>query len=124
MASFDKAIVSLELNKVLELLADCAQTDGARELCLSLRPTGDIVAVRRLLRQTTDAKKLEAVKGTPPLSGVRDVSDSISRAEKGSSLNTRELLDVANLLNTTRRLGNYISENSKKAFLRESLFLR
>lgn len=124
MASFDKATVSLELNKVLDMLADCAQTDGAKELCRALRPSGDIAYVRRVLRQTTDAKKLEAIKGTPPLSGVRDVSDSISRAEKGSALNTRELLDVANLLSTTRRLGNYIAEGSDLETSLDEIFSR
>ncbi|HHX53794.1 MAG TPA: endonuclease MutS2 [Clostridiales bacterium] len=124
MAAFDKAIISLELNLVLEMLADCAQTEGAKNLIRQLRPSTDANRIRYMLEQTSDAKRLSAIKGTPPLSGVRDVTDSLARAVKGSALNTRELLDIASLLNITRRLKNYLTDGSEFETSLDEIFAR
>ena len=41
---------------------------------------------------------MTSVNGAPSFGGIRDVCDSVDRAEKGASLTLRELLDVADLL--------------------------
>ena len=107
MADYEKALQTLEFNKIREMLAACAATDGAKEQAMRLTPTDDPVRVEKLLVQTTDAKKLAGVKGQPSFSGTKDVCPSLNRADKGASLSPRELLDIAAVLNVTRRLIDY-----------------
>ena len=58
----DKTIKTLEFDKITQMLADCAHTEGAKERALTLMPSSDPVTVRRRLRCTTDAKRLIEVK--------------------------------------------------------------
>ena len=49
---YDKSLVKLELDRVLEMLADRAGSDGAKEICRALRPIADLEEVQVLLDQT------------------------------------------------------------------------
>ena len=107
----EKTLKTLEYDKIRELLAESALTDGARELAMRLLPTDREEEIIRRQRRTTDAKRLMSVKGAPSFGGVRDVSDACERALKGATLTPRELLDVADLLMVSRRLIEYSRMN-------------
>ena len=83
---YDKSLVKLELDRVLEMLADRAGSDGAKEICRALRPIADLEEVQALLDQTSAACDLSTRKGYPAFSGTRDVSASLERAQRGGSL--------------------------------------
>ena len=104
---FEKSIQTLELPRVLELLADCAATEEGKEKCLSLRPMTDRDDVERAQQETTAAVKMLVLRGTPGFSGVKPVAASLQRADMGGSLSTRELLDIAAVLRCTRSVGEY-----------------
>ena len=104
---FEKSIQTLELPRVLELLADCAATEEGKEKCLSLRPMTDWDDVERAQQETTAAVKMLVLRGTPGFSGVKPVAASLQRADMGGSLSTRELLDIAAVLRCTRSVGEY-----------------
>ena len=104
---FEKSIQTLELPRVLELLADCAATEEGKEKCLSLRPMTDRDDVERAQKETSAAVKMLVLRGTPGFSGVRPVAASLQRADMGGSLGTRELLDIAAVLRCTRSVGEY-----------------
>jgi len=104
---FEKSIQTLELPRVLDLLAQCAVTDEGRERCLSLRPMTDLDDVERAQKETSAAVKLVILRGTPGFSGIRPVAHSLQRADMGGSLNTRELLDIAAVLRAARTAGDY-----------------
>ena len=104
---FEKSIQTLELPRVLELLADCAATEEGKEKCLSLRPMTDRDDVGRAQQETTAAVKMLVLRGTPGFSGVKPVAASLQRADMGGSLSTRELLDIAAVLRCTRSVGEY-----------------
>lgn len=107
----NKTIKTLEFDKICEMLADCAPTEGARSMALTLTPSGDITEVLRRQRKTTDARRLADVKGMPPFGSVKDVSESCERAAKGAMLSTRELLEVARVLRASRVLVDYLQNN-------------
>lgn len=107
----EKTLKTLEFDKIRQMLASHALTDGAKELSLSLVPTSDRDEVLFRLRKTTDAKRLMNVKGMPPFGAVKDMGDICGRAEKGAILTPRELLDAANVLRTSRSLLEYIKVN-------------
>ena len=104
---FEKSIQTLELPRVLEMLAGCAVTDEGRERALALRPMTDIEDVRRAQEETSAAVKLLILRGTPGFAGIRPVAASLQRADMGGSLNTRELLEVAAVLRAARTAGEY-----------------
>ena len=111
MSFSDKTLTTLEFDKICDLLASCAATEGAKELCRRLLPSDDPVEIARRLERTTDARRLSDAKGMPPFGSVRDVSAACERAEKGAMLSTRELLDVAGLLRSARALSDYNKTN-------------
>jgi len=95
---FEKSLVKLELYEILEALAAEAVSVSAVSAVRELRPQPDIHIVKTLLEETSAAKDMMVLRQCPPFSGVKDIRDSVKRADLGGSLNIRELLDVAELL--------------------------
>ena len=124
MSFSDKTITTLEFDKICAMLADCAATDGARELAMRLMPSSDVVEVLRRLRRTTDARRLCDVKGRPPFGSVRDVSAACERAAKGAMISTRELLEIARVLHSARTLVDYLNHNKPFDTSLDELFER
>ena len=104
---FEKSIETLELPRVLALLAAEAATGEGKERCLALRPAGVLSDVSRLQKQTSAAFDLLVKHGTPSLSGVKPVAAALQRADRGGALNTRELLDIALVLRCARNVREY-----------------
>jgi len=111
---FEKSMVTLELPKVLELLAEQAVTLEGKERCLALRPFTDPDDVSRALGETTAAVDLISVRGSPSFTGVKPVAASLQRADMGGALNTRELLDIAAVLRCARGCIEYAAGSDKK----------
>ena len=104
---FEKSIRTLELPVVLEMLASLAVSDAAKEKCRGLSPVCDRDEAVRLQEETQSARERLGLYGSPSFSGVKDVSRALNRADHGGVLNTRELLDVADLLTASRRVSEY-----------------
>ena len=104
---FEKSIQTLELPRVLELLADQAVSQEGKDRALTLRPMTDPDDVGRAQEETTAAVKMLTLRGTPALSGVKPVGASLQRADMGGSLNTRELMDIAGVLRCARTVKEY-----------------
>ena len=105
--NFEKAIKTLEFDKIRQMLYEVAPTAGAKEMALSLMPSASAAEVRTLLAETDAAKAMQALKGMPPFYGIADVTDSLERADKGAVLSTRELLDIGSVLRAARALRDY-----------------
>lgn len=111
MDFYEKSLNILELPTVLEMLAAEAVTDGGREACFKLRPSADRLEVKNRLAETSAAKEMMVVRGSPSLSGIKDIRPSLSRADLGGSLNTIELLNIARVLQCTRLVKGYTSDD-------------
>ena len=109
---FEKSIRTLELPVVLEQLSHQAVSDAGKERCGKLFPTADAAEVKRLLDETDAAKDRIGLHGSPNFAGVKDVAASLSRADHGGMLNTRELLDIAGVLTASRRVAEYDADRS------------
>ena len=114
---YDKSLQKLELDRVLSMLAECAGSTEGKEACMRLRPTSDLEDVRLMLDQTTAASDLCTRKGNPGFSEVRDVSASLERADRGGSLQPKELLHIASVLRCARTIKAYVAEDEKKTVL-------
>ncbi len=113
----DKSFKKLELDKVLQLLSQCAGSAEGKLACENLRPVSDLEEVNILLEQTTAASDLCTRKGNPSFAGVRDVSPSLERANMGGSLQPLELLQIAGVLRCARNIKSYTDEEEKKTLL-------
>mgnify|MGYP004454487279 FL=1 len=110
----EKSLQTLEFPAVLELLAAQAVSDETRERVRSIRPSTDRGEVNLLLQETTAARKMMDIHGAPALSNLRPVAASLQRAHLGGVLNTRELLQIASVLRTTRNVASYSGVGEEK----------
>lgn len=107
----NKHFKSLELDKVLEMLAAHTSCEDARLLALELKPETDLYSARALMNQTSDAYMLLARFGGPAFGGLINVNNALFRANAGSILSFRELLNVASVLHVIRSVVNWRSTN-------------
>ena len=118
---YEKSLLKLELDQVLEQLARCAGSEGGKEACRKLRPVSDLEDVQRMLDETTAASNLCTRKGNPVFADVMDMSASLERADRGGCLQPMELLRIAGILRCARTIQGYIAEDEEKTVL-DSLF--
>lgn len=108
----EKSMKTLELPAVLEMLSAECVSDGAKKDALELTPATMKIEVANRLKDTTAAKAMMVVRGSPSFYGVKDVRSSLSRADLGGSLNTRELLDIAGVLQCSRLVRGYVAADT------------
>ncbi len=108
---FKKAFATLEFDKILTLLSDCAPFDGCIEVIKSITPSVSRDFIVAMQKQTTEAKQLATTKGAPSFYGIKDISAALFRAEKGASLNTTELLSIADVLRAASSISHYFGES-------------
>ena len=114
---YEKSLHKLELDQVLNQLAECAGSGEGKAACLRLRPVSDLEDVQALLDETTAASDLCTRKGNPSFTDVYDVSASLERADRGGSLQPKELLRIAAVLRCARNIKGYVSEDEKATVL-------
>ena len=114
---YEKSLQKLELHQVLSQLSECAGSAAGREACLRLRPVSDLEDVEALLAETTAAADMCTRKGNPSFADVQDVSFSLERADRGGSLQPKELLSIAGVLRCARTIKGYVSEDEKPTVL-------
>jgi DNA mismatch repair protein MutS2 len=122
MTLYEKSLKTIELPAVLQMLAHEASSAEAKEAALSLVPSADKYEVRYRLEETTAAKKMMVLKGSPSFSGVKDVRSAVRRADMGGMLNTVELLDVAALLRCAAGAIAYASGDRRGNSILDPLF--
>ena len=97
---------------MLDMLAAQAVGETAKERAMELSPSEDRSEVKRRLDETSAARTMMVVRGSPSFSGVKDVRSSLARADLGGALNTCELMDIARVLQCARLVRGYIAEDS------------
>lgn len=103
----EKALKTLEYNKIIDKLCELAGTSHGRELCAGLLPSSDIETIKKLQGQTTDALSRLYRKGSVSFGGIHDIRPSITRLKLGSSLSATELLHISSDLDATLRIKAY-----------------
>ena len=119
-----KTLSTLEYDKIIRMLVDCAATDGAKARAASLSPTDDFDTVCSRQRRTDDAKRLINTKGYPSFSAHERVVSAAERAYKGAILSPMELLEIASLLHSARAVADYGSVDRTFETSLDELFSR
>ena len=98
---------SLELDKILQQLANETTCADAAALAAEIEPDTDLKHVARLLQETDDAFVLMAKFGAPSFYGMTNVTNALRRAQAGGVLNLPELLAVAGTLRAIRSVSDW-----------------
>ncbi len=114
---YEKSLQKLELNEILRLLSECAGSAPGKAACLRLIPVSDLDEVRHMLSETTAAAELSTRKGYPGFSGVADVTELLDRADRGGSLQPRELLNIGGVLRCTRTVKDFMDDEEGESVL-------
>lgn len=102
-----KALQTLEYNKIIAKLAEYATSPLGRELCNALIPSSNLDEIIQTQTETTDALTRIRQKGGISFSGIHSISDSLKRLEIGSSLGIVELLSISSQLTVAARAKSY-----------------
>ncbi|MBR4383242.1 MAG: endonuclease MutS2, partial [Selenomonadaceae bacterium] len=100
---------TLEFDKVLSRLRDCASSNFGKELAEKLLPADDFETVRENLSLTTEAVKIFAV-SSPPFGGFRDVRETFKKIKLGSVADAEEFLDVLSTMYAMRQVKTFFKE--------------
>ena len=106
----EKTLKVLEYYKIIDLVAEKAESELGKEMIRNIRPQVDIEEVDYLQRETEEALKLLIKKGRPPLYGIVDISHELKIAEIGGVLTPGGLLKVADSLRVARALKGYLKD--------------
>jgi len=109
-----KALKTLEYNKIIETLGECALTSIGKEKCLELKPFLDIYTIEKAQDITTEASSMILKKGSLPLGGMKDIRASLSRVNVGGMLNVLELLHIGDFLHVVNKVMAYGKEDASK----------
>lgn len=102
-----KVLYTLEYHKITEQLAAYASSDWAKEHCLRLVPMSDKDSIEQAQAETAAALSRIYRKGSISFGGIRKIGFSLKRLETGGVLSIEELLSIASLLDTAKRVKNY-----------------
>ncbi len=108
----NKDNISLELNKILEMLAEQTSFEDARTAALEAEPSSGLFEVNELLRETYDAHALTGRFGAPAFGNIHNMTNSLIRAEAGAVLTPIELLRCASLLHSIRAAVDWRSKSA------------
>ena len=93
---------TLELHKILELLAEQCSNEASKKAVLEIEPDNDISNVRAEVDKTFDAYNACVRFGSPSFINFPNAKTIAHRAQSGSELSLRELLDVSRMLFSNR----------------------
>lgn len=103
----EKALKTLEYNKIIDLLTEQATSQAGAELCRKLKPVTELSAIQLAQEQTKDALSRIYQKGSLSFSGLHNIGASLKRLEIGGTLGMEELLRIASLLEVAKRAKSY-----------------
>lgn len=103
----NKYLRTLELDKILEMLAGLTSNEETRRMALAVRPDNDLERVRYECLKTSQAFNLSVQFGTPPFGNFKDITTIVTRAKSGAVISLRDLLDIAGMLRQIKGLSDW-----------------
>lgn len=99
-----KSLKTLEYDKILDMLATYAQSQGGKDKARSLTPFEDYEGVLHALAETEEADRTLFDFSVNPSFSVDDIDEVLARVSKGAVLAIADILKVGRTLRVSRRL--------------------
>ena len=106
----EKYIRILELDKILEQLAELTCCEAARIRVMQIKPSDNLRIVQDETAKTNDAFMLAAHFGTPSFGRMDDPTEHLKLAQVGGILTPFALLNIASVLRQTRLLLDWYAQ--------------
>ena len=108
----------LEYYKILDILGGYCSTEYGKNLVKDLLPCNDKSKVNLMLQETFEAINLSTRNSFSSFYDAQDITISLKQLESMQSLNTKSLLNLANILKNAEELKTYFN----KDFITEDSF--
>ena len=123
----EKALKTIEFDKVLTLMSAYAASAAGKARCLALKPQEDLDQIKKNLKITTEAQKAYSMSGNSlPIGEIPDLSEAGGKLKNKLTLGVDEIRDVFAILTTGRLtkafLNRFAPEESLLAGFVETLF--
>lgn len=102
-----KARITLEYDKIIERLETYASSEMGKKQCRELLPSADYEEILSAQTETKDALTRLYKTGYLSFQGLCDIRPHVKLLEIGSTLNPKELLEIARLLALTAQAAEY-----------------
>ena len=114
----EQSILSLEFNKIKNILSNFAKLHQSQQLCFNLQLQNDVEAIKKNLQYTKEAKAILDRAIDIPVEFIAPTTE-FSKDKLNSYLKEAELLEVAKSLKTARLIKNFIKEHADGTLLKE-----
>ncbi|MBS7009322.1 endonuclease MutS2 [Anaerostipes sp.] len=106
----NQSLMTLGYYQVLERLKEYAFSASAKERIGNMKPLLSELELKKHLRDTSQARSLTELYGTPPLPAMDRIDEYIEKAAREALLLPEELEEIGMFLNSVRRLKAYLQK--------------
>lgn len=103
----ERTLKVLEFHKIVQLLMEKTATSVGRDLAGQIAPLTDMAAIKVLQEETDEALTVLRLDKRVPFAHMEDITASVKRAAIGSSLETDECLQIAQVIYTGRHVKKF-----------------
>ncbi len=103
----EKVLHVLEYDKIIGQLSEYAGSEPGKRMCRELLPSSDLREIQRNLNKTDVAIARIFKKGSVSFGSNRDLSGYLKALKIGSSLDMKQLLNIAGFLENVNRVKSY-----------------
>ncbi len=100
--------ITLEFDKIKDMLCQLASTAGARERLRALSPALNEKECRSRIQKTTEACQLINVLGSPPTTSTESLDKVLPLLKAGAMLGPEQFLGISQFLSSCRRMKAYL----------------
>ena len=108
---------TLEYNKILSTLSLFANSQDAKNICMSLKEINNKDELYKVLNETDAAVSYLRSGTAPSFEGLADINSALLRLKKVATLNPLELLNISNCLNLSDKMISYHNEKELESCL-------
>lgn len=101
---------TLEFDKILAQLSDCAMSENVKTRCHDLQPSLNETEARRWMDETTQAKNIIEMIGTPPLPTMENLHKALGLIAVDAMLLPEQIAYVLSFLIACRRMKQYLKK--------------
>lgn len=109
----EKALHTLEYDKIIQKLVGYAVSPMAKERAAELRPSSAMSDIIIWQQETTEATTMVLKKGTPSFGGFREIRPQLKRASMAGVLSIAELMAIGEFAYVCRKVKNYARKENK-----------